>query len=1424
MLRLSLLFLVLLMATVRLVATPTINPTVALPAAPAGNPEVRIGTVTASPGVVLIPFEMLNFPDNINSFTFKIVTDRSVLEFIELTNKTGFTGPNYQAYQNGNLLSIVYYDLGAGYAPNGKIFDMKFTFSGIANTPLTFGTGNEVTAGIFPVENITYTNGEVIANVGNIYTINASAGANGSISPSGNVSVPEGMNKTFTITPNAGYQVADVLVDGTSVGAISSYTFTNVTANHTISASFSVKTYTITASSGANGSINPSGTITVNHGENRTFTITPDAGFQIANVLVDGASVGAVSSYTFNNISANHTISASFNTGTTYTISASAGTGGSISPSGNISINPGGSQTFTITPDAGYRISNVLVDGTSVGTVSTYTFNNVTANHTIIASFAVAPQVKIGTITASAGEVLIPFEMLNFTENVNSFTFKILTDRNVLEFIELTNKVGFTGPNYQAFQNGNLLSIVYYDMGPGYTPNGKAFDLKCNFSGTATTDLIFVSGNEVTAGIFPIEGISYTNGRVNASGVNIFTITATAGANGSISPSGAVTVNQGENKTFTITPNTGYHVDDVLVDGVSVGAVTSYTFSNVTTNHTISASFDINTYTITATAGANGSIAPSGAITVNHGENITFTITPDVGYHVAEVLVDGINVGTVTSYTFSNVTANRTITANFAINTYTISVSAGANGSIAPSGVVTVNHGENKTFTITPNTGYHIADVLVDGASVGAVATYTFSNVTANHTISASFAINTYTITATAGANGSITPSGTVTVNHGENKTFTITPNTGYHIADVLVDGASVGAVATYTFSNVTANHTISASFAINTYTITATAGANGSIAPSGAVTVNHGENKTFTITPNTGYHIADVLVDGASVGAVTTYTFSNVTANHTISASFAINTYTITATAGANGSIAPSGAVTVNHGENKTFTITPNTGYHIADVLVDGASVGAVATYTLSNVTANHTISASFAINTYTITATAGANGSITPSGTVTVNYGANQTFTFTANTGYQVSSVLVDGVSVGAVNSYTFSNVTENHTISVSFILKFYTITASAGENGGISPSGAVTVNHGESKTFTITPNNGYHVANVLVDGASVGAVTSYTFTNVTANHTISASFAINTYTITATSGTNGSIAPSGAVSVNHSENVTFTFTPDTGYHIDQVMVDGTSVGAPVNYTFNNVTANHTISVSFAINTYTITASAGANGNINPSGTVTVNHGENKTFIITPNTGYHVADVLVDGVSVGAVTTYTFSNITTNHTISASFAIDTFIISATAGEHGSVNPAGEVQVNYNENKTFTFIPAEGYKVLAFWIDGDSIGNATSYTFNAVTANHTLHVEFDLIIGLNQIEDGFVLKNWPNPVAERLNIQLDERLFANGTVSYRIADLNGRIVHEGVFEKALQQIDVNDLLQGVYLVQVYREGQLKDTIKFIKN
>ncbi|MBT4496904.1 MAG: hypothetical protein HOC74_04245, partial [Gemmatimonadetes bacterium] len=163
-----------------------------------------------------------------------------------------------------------------------------------------------------------------------------------------------------------------------------------------------------------------------------------------------------------------------------------------------------------------------------------------------------------------------------------------------------------------------------------------------------------------------------------------------------------------------------------------------------------------------------------------------------------------------------------------------------------------------------------------------------------NHRVQKLSQITTYAITASAGANGGIAPPGVTNVNAGANQSYTITPAAGYHIDDVLVDGGSVGAVSTYDFLNVQADHTIDASFAINTYDITATAGANGSIAPPGVTSVNHNDNQSYTITPAAGHHIDDVLVDGGSVGAVSTYDFLNVQADHTIDASFALTNVTV--------------------------------------------------------------------------------------------------------------------------------------------------------------------------------------------------------------------------------------------------------------------------------------------------------------------------------------------------------------------------------------------------------------------------------------------------------------------------------------------------------------------------------------------------
>ncbi len=240
-------------------------------------------------------------------------------------------------------------------------------------------------------------------------------------------------------------------------------------------------------------------------------------------------------------------------------------------------------------------------------------------------------------------------------------------------------------------------------------------------------------------------------------------------------------------------------------------AATAYDSSNQESAY----SNEILCHPITASAGTGGTISPNGTFFAQQGSNVTFTLTPNSGFRVSSLIINGSSVGNVTSYTLSGFSGKVTVSAVFEPvppTTYTITVTPPTNGSIYPSGVVSVAAGGSKTFTIAANDGYHIQDVIATDVSKGPVASYTFENVNGNQKLSAIFAINTYTITATAGPNGSIFPS-SVTVNHGSSQTFKITPYSGYDVEQVYVDGEPKGAVESYTISPVIKAHTLTAQF-----------------------------------------------------------------------------------------------------------------------------------------------------------------------------------------------------------------------------------------------------------------------------------------------------------------------------------------------------------------------------------------------------------------------------------------------------------------------------------------------------------------------------------------------------------------------------------------------------------------------------------
>jgi len=144
------------------------------------------------------------------------------------------------------------------------------------------------------------------------------------------------------------------------------------------------------------------------------------------------------------------------------------------------------------------------------------------------------------------------------------------------------------------------------------------------------------------------------------------------------------------------------------------------------------------------------------------------------------------------------------------------------------------------------------------------------------------------------------------------------------------------------------------------------------------------------------------------------------------------------------------------------------------------------------------------------------------------------------------------------------------------------------------------------------------------------------------------------------------------------------TFTFAPHEGYYLVDVIVDGDHLGSLSEYTFKNISTNHTIYAIFSTTkAYYIKTTVSKGGKISPSGLVPCDFSTFQTFTITPNNGYKIKDVKVDGVSVGAVSTYTFYNITSDHTIEAVFEPIQFVIKATSSEGGLIFPLDEVLVD---------------------------------------------------------------------------------------------------------------------------------------------
>jgi len=217
---------------------------------------------------------------------------------------------------------------------------------------------------------------------------------------------------------------------------------------------------------------------------------------------------------------------------------------------------------------------------------------------------------------------------------------------------------------------------------------------------------------------------------------------------------------------------------------------------------------------ISSSGGGSVTSPGEGSFQYPQGADVSIDAEPDIGYEVDTWYLDGVDDQTGgTSYTLS-IDGNHSVDVTFKRISFSITSSAGSNGSIDPDGDTTVNYGDNLGFTATPDMGYEVDTWFLDGVEDQTGGTdYTLTGIQANHTVDVTFRQLQYTIDASAGPHGSVSPS-SVTVSSGGNQTFTATPDSGYEVDTWFLDGSVAQSGGTsFAVSPIYEDHTVHVTF-----------------------------------------------------------------------------------------------------------------------------------------------------------------------------------------------------------------------------------------------------------------------------------------------------------------------------------------------------------------------------------------------------------------------------------------------------------------------------------------------------------------------------------------------------------------------------------------------------------------------------------
>ncbi|MDQ7787263.1 MAG: CARDB domain-containing protein, partial [Thermodesulfovibrionales bacterium] len=777
---------------------------------------------------------------------------------------------------------------------------------------------------------------------------------------------------------------------------------------------------------------------------------------------------------------------------------------------------------------------------------------------------------------------------------------------------------------------------------------------------------------------------------ITATCVTPYTITASAGAGGSISPSDTVTVDYGADQSFTITPNANYHVADVLVDGSSVGAVTSYTFNIVTANHTISASFALSDLSVSSlTVSGSGATISIGDTTRNGAaggvvaSTTSFYLSTDSTLDAGDAMLGSRAIPALAAGASSTGTTSVTIPAGTAPGTFSIIAKADA-----PDAIPETNEANNTTYntiiigldlsvssltapaTTSPGTTISIGDTTTNSGTVGAGASTTSFYLSTNSALDeGDYQLGSRPVPAlAAGASSTGTTSVTIPAIYAG-----ITPGTYYLIAKADAPDA----IAETNEATNTAYKTIIIwpDLSVSSLTVPATGGVGATISI-GDTTTNSGagiqsiSTTSFYLSANNALDTGDAMLGSRAVPALAAGASSIGTTSVTIPAGTAPGTFSIIAKADAPGAIAE-----INEANNtsyKTIIIGPDfsapsltvpaTGgagstISIGDTTTNSGGGAADASTTSFYLSANNTLDTGDAMLGSRAVPALAANASSTGTTSVTIPVGtAPGTF-----------YIIAKADAPGAIAEINEANNTAYKTIIIGpdFSAPSLTVPATGGAGSTIS-IGDTTTNSGagiqsiSTTSFYLSANNALDAGDTMLGSRAVPALATNASSTGTTSVTIPAGTAPGTFYIIAKADAPGAIAETNEA--NNTAYKTIIIGPD--FSAPSLMVPATGG------------AGSTISIGD-----TTTNSGGGAADASTT-----------SFYLSANNTLDTGDAMLGSRAVPALAANASSTGTTSVTIPVGTAPGTFYIIAKADAPGAIAEINEA--NNTSYKTIVIGP----------------------------------------------------------------------------------------------------------------------------------